>query len=464
LLKGAFLRAIISVDVNELADLVKGDWMSKEKTIHDQTETGNRQENKTPKQLRSAAEAAAFQKEWFKNTRQRIGDGEPFVLANADTPHEIFLTMDIPVVMTQWWSAIISAKRLSPYYFDLMNEKGYQRDLCRYCCLPLACAMDHDPGRAPWGGLPKPTLLLARLTCDVQTKIFERLAREYKAVFFPLEFTAPTSAYPRWWERIKQHWDEVIEPHRLDLMVEELKALIRYLEVTTGRTFSHAKFMEVMELVNRQEEYFTKTRDLIAQTVPSPVSLPDQIAATMNPQWHRGTPWGVDQARMFYEEVKERVGKGEAVCKDEKVRLMWIGPGLWHNTAFYQYFEEKYGAVFVCSIYLSVAADMYARDCLGDPLRALASRHVTMTEFLYHRDWLAKEAKLHQVKGAVMIVSKSCIRPVGGSVGFKFTQMAFEEAGIPMLPIYADVVDAREWDDAGIRSQVSEFMEEKVLA
>ena len=65
----------------------------------------------------------------------------------------------------------------------------------------------------------------------------------------------------------------------------------------------------------------------------------------MNLQWHRGTQSAMNHKMIFYFEVKEKVDKGEAVCKDEKVRLMSIGRGLWHNTAFYQYFEEKYGAV-----------------------------------------------------------------------------------------------------------------------
>jgi hypothetical protein len=37
--------------------------------------------------------------------------------------------------------------------------------------------------------------------------------------------------------------------------------------------------------------------------------------------------------------------------------------------------------------------------------------------------------------------------------------MALKDAGIPVFPIYADPVDAREWDDALIRSQVSSFIE-----
>ena len=107
------------------------------------------------KQLKVSVEAAKYQRDWFKATQERLRAGEPFCLANADAPHEIFLTMDdIPVVMTQWWSAIISAKQMSGYYFDGMNKKGYQRDLCRYCSLPLACAMDHRPSRPPGVDFP----------------------------------------------------------------------------------------------------------------------------------------------------------------------------------------------------------------------------------------------------------------------------------------------------------------------
>jgi benzoyl-CoA reductase/2-hydroxyglutaryl-CoA dehydratase subunit BcrC/BadD/HgdB len=214
-----------------------------------------------------------------------------------------------------------------------------------------------------------------------------------------------------------------------------------------------------MENVNKQEEYFRQVRDLIARTKPCPVSLPDQFSSTMNPQWHRGTSWGVQQAGQFYEEVKERVKKGDAVCPGEKYRMMWIGAGLWHNTSFYRYFEDKYGAVFVCSMYLSIAADGYARDINNDPIAALASRHLDMGEYLRQPEWLLKEARLHDVSGAVMIISRSCIRDIGR----RFIKLAFEEAGIPLLTIYADVVDVREWDDEKVKAEVSHFIEKRVI-
>ena len=71
------------------------------------------------KTLACTAEATAFQKAFGQELkRQVIDEGQPFVIAQADTPHEIFHAMDIPVISNQWWSAYISAKQLSGRYFD----------------------------------------------------------------------------------------------------------------------------------------------------------------------------------------------------------------------------------------------------------------------------------------------------------------------------------------------------------
>jgi benzoyl-CoA reductase/2-hydroxyglutaryl-CoA dehydratase subunit BcrC/BadD/HgdB len=301
--------------------------MNNVNTVNEEFSSMEWQKRKSKKQLNISRIVSSYQKEWFLNLRERIKQGESFAICNADEAEEIFLTMDIPVIVKQWWSSLISAKQLSSHYFNLLNQKGY--DLCSYCVLGLACTMDQNPGLAPWGGLPKPAVIIGSTDCDAGLRITEIWAREYNT-------------------SLNDHWDEVIESHRLDFRVEELKSLIRFLEVATGKTFRMAKFLEVMELINEQESYFRKARNLIAETAPSPVGLTDQLS-NYPPQWQRGTTQGRDLTKMFYEEIKERVKKGEAACPNEKLRLMWIGAGLWTNTSFYQYFEEKYGAVFMCS-------------------------------------------------------------------------------------------------------------------
>ena len=83
------------------------------------TEQGRR----SRKLLACTAAASAYQKAFGKELKRRVVDErEHFVIAQADTPHEIFHAMDIPVVSNQWWSAYISAKRLSERYFAALDE------------------------------------------------------------------------------------------------------------------------------------------------------------------------------------------------------------------------------------------------------------------------------------------------------------------------------------------------------
>lgn len=414
------------------------------------------------KRLQTVATANAYQREWFKGLRERVAQGEPLAFVNADVPQEIFRAMDIPYVVNQWWSAVCSAKQMAPYYLGLLNDHGYRQDLCRYCSLSLASAFDPEPEKGPWGGLPRPTVAVSRLTCDSQAKIFELWSREFGVPFYPLENTVPLNIPPRWWEKAPRHWEELFEPHRLDLMVEDFKGLIRFLETNTGKTFSETRFKQVMELVNRQAEYNRKTRDLIAETMPAPVSITDTVPAVMVPQWQRGTQWAVDIARSLYEEVSALVEQGEAACPNERVRLMWLGRGLWFNLGFYQHFEKRYGATFIWSIYLAIAADGYARYG-GDPLRALASRFAGMEDMLHmppwNSDWYVNEARKNQISGVVHLISDSCTQGAGGTY---FTKKALEEAGIPVLQLRADPVDARSWDEAAMTKELEDFLENRL--
>ena len=140
------------------------------------------------KDLECTAAATAYQRAFVADLKRRVVDnGEPFAIAQADTPHEIFHAMDIPLISNQWWSAYISAKQLSPRYFAVLDQLGYPANSCRYCSLGLACTLDNDPATAPWGGLPRPTVLVARLTCECIGHVFGQWAEALGTEFFPLE-------------------------------------------------------------------------------------------------------------------------------------------------------------------------------------------------------------------------------------------------------------------------------------
>lgn len=416
------------------------------------------------KQLACTAAVGERQKAWFGELRRAVFDERrPYAIVNADTPHDLFHVMDVPVVTNQWWAAVIAAKRLSHEYLDGLNALGFHEDLCRYCSIGMASSLIDLGERAPWGGLPPAALFCARLTCDCMQRVFQQWADHMGAPFVALE--APGSAVlpANWWELSRHRWAELCEPERLELAVTELRALIAELERLSGRRWSDDALRAFLERVNRQEECFEEARTLIAQAPRCPVRIGEQITNVMATQWHRGSEWALGHARRFRDEVRERVQAGVAACPGERRRLMWIGAGLWHDTGFYSAFEESHGAVFTWSMYLPFGPDWYIRYGLDDPLRALASRVVTMNEVLhnppYAPAWMVREAQANRIDGAVVLMPTGC-RPAAS--GTLFITAALERAGIPTHLIESDMVDGRRWNREAAHAGVARFIEERL--
>jgi len=408
------------------------------------------------KSLTSLASFGSYQREWFQSLRAQVAAGAPFACVNANAPQEILRALDVPFVVNQWWASIVAAKQQTGRYRALLAAHDYPTDVEAYSAQGIAALFDHDPAEAPWGGLPRPDFVHAVSSSDATPAIFDNWAHESGARPFLYERSVDPrlSITTQWWEELPDRWEDALEPERLDLLVAELQTVIAELEAATGRSFSTEKLVEVMNLVNEQEENYRRTRDLIARTVPAPVSIVDSMPATMVPQWHRGTRWARDAARAFHDEVAERVRAGAGAVADERVRLMWVGRGLWSETAFYQRWEESHGAVFVWSMYLALAADGYIRhfDRGRDPLRALAARFLTMGDELrmpsWAGPWHVHEAQSHQVDGAVALADAD-----------PFVLRALAAAGVPVLELGVDNFAMDPETTAALEQRITAFIE-----
>ena len=408
------------------------------------------------KSLAAVARFGAYQREWFAEVRAAALSGKTFAAVNANAPQEMLRAIGIPFVVNQWWASIVAAKQQSTRYAGLLAANDLPAAVEAYSAQGVAAAFDDDPALAPWGGLPRPDVLGMVASTDATTHLFEawQAATGARLQQFQRSVECRWDIPIDWWDGLADRWDEIIESERLDLFEAELKLAIAELEELSGARFDPARLEEVMTLVNEQEDHYRETRDLIARTVPVPVGIVDTMPATMVPQWHRGTEWARDAARDFHDEVAERVRAGEAACPNERIRLMFVGRGLWSDMQFYQRWEESHGAVFVCSMYLSLAADGYIRrhDRGRDPLRALAARFVTMGDELrmptWAGAWHVKEARLHQCDGAVAL-----------SDADPLVLRALRDAGIAVLELGMDNFSRDEATETDVDARVAAFLE-----
>jgi len=399
------------------------------------------------KQLESVNAVRAFQRNWLERTRERVKLGEPFAICNGDEFEEIFNIMDIPVIVINYWNSIIDQKQMGEYYNNILAMNGYPIPE-GFFAWGLASTLDNKPETAPWGGLPKPAIIIGGSKSDLEMKVLDIWAREMGCPFFPLDFSfdsfenIPDRLYPPppdAMEQIRDHWDKIIKPERLEMRVEEEKALIHFLEVTTGRRLSTAKVINGLILLNEQMDYWAKARDLIADTIPCPVGVRDQ-SAMYQTMWHRGSVIGRDLVKAYYEEVKHRVEKGIAVNPDERLRLSWSGD---HSPIFAKYLEEKYGAVIVAWAYSSFPERYYRNYTNKDPMKCLAALHMVLG-WAPH-DKALQDAVSHRCNGAIRISFESHGQSVNRSL--------WDQMGIPLREI------PRESDDPEVISILDRFME-----
>lgn len=406
--------------------------------------------------LACTALAAGYQRDWAQGLRARLAAGEPYAFANADTPLEVFHALGMPVVVNQWWSSVIAAKQLAAPHLDASESAGFHSRLAKYSALPLFAAMDGRPQMQPWGGLPPPGLLAARASADDHPEIFGHWARLTGAPLAILSAPAHPDPAPDWWTPLRDGWEAEAGTARLDLMAAEIGELTALAEQVAGRATPPGDLATLMERIEAQERLFEEAAQIIASAPRCPVRIAEQIPNVMIPQWHRGSDWALAHARRFRDEVAQRVRDGAAVLPGERVRMMWIGAGLWFDTGFYSAFEAELGAVFAWSMYLPFAADGYIRHSHGDPMRALAARVIDMNEHLHQPPWAGawhvKEALRHRIDLAVIIVPATD-RPSG--YGTRLIAHALAEAGVPSVLIEADMVDPRGWDAGAARARVA---------
>jgi hypothetical protein len=144
---------------------------------------------------------------------------------------------------------------------------------------------------------------------------------------------------------------------------------------------------------------------------------------------------------------------------------MWIGAGVWHDPGFYQALEERMGAVFVWSMYMPFAGPQYIRELQGRPMDALASRVCSMNEVLHlppwMNGWMTSEAERCGVDACVVLLPPENRLSQSGT---KITAEALEKAGVPVLMIDADMVDAANWDHDRMVGLVADFLVKRGLA
>ena len=389
-------------------------------------------------------------KKYNDMVRDEISKGGNLIL--GDGPRELIRSMGLYFQCHAWWSSVFAAKQLDRHYHDVLKQHRYFTSLAGgytggYESITLGYALDYNPEIAPYGGIPKPSAWIIDRAEDA--RVYELYAREFGCPLYFMDFAQITNIPHRWWEI--EDWGE---PHIIEQWTKEFEGCARFLEALTGKSYSEAKLRDYLEIADETCEYYSMATDLACATIPAPISVTDAFAEVAVYNWHQGEQWALEHAKNYYKEIKDRVDNKQAICPDERVRLLWLATlPVWFNLGFYNNWEESHNAVFIAWNYISSAEKIIYHDH-SNPAQAMAlRRHLRYIPAnpTANAEYTVYAAKKCKIDGVVI--------PTSGISRDTFVIGALERAGIPTLLISYDPVNSKDWNEIEMRDVTTKFIE-----
>ncbi|MFH1538644.1 MAG: 2-hydroxyacyl-CoA dehydratase family protein [bacterium] len=344
-------------------------------------------------------------------------------------PFEILNSMGVAAIFVEFVGAMLSGAGIAKPYFEKAESAGYSTDGCAYHRTSIGAAMA--------GVIPEPDLLIgATCPCDGGAKAVRRIGdlfgKETFILTVPYEVTEESIGY----------------------MVDQFKRMIDFITEKTGRELDIDKLREAIRHGNEGRRYMMEALEL-CKNVPSPCNSND-LKNFIIYVLISGLKEGVEVAKLFRDEFRERVEKGVPGLPGEKHRLLWIQNRIQFRNGLIEMLERDFKANVVID---ELNYFHWEEMDDGDPLRALAIRQITHPfagPAGRRLAMLAKLAKEFKVHGAINPSHWGCRQSGGARNLFRD---ALAEVGVPIIHLDVDCVDERNYSDGQLRTRLEAFME-----
>ena len=368
---------------------------------------------------------------------------KPVAYVTSGAPVEILEAMGVLTLYPENYGALCGARRDAVRLSEVAEADGYSQELCSYARCHIGATM--QPKDAPLHGLPRPTFLLCcNNICGTVLKWYEALAEHYRVPMYVLDVPFQNGAQP--------------QPHAVQFVVDQLTAMVAWIEGITGRRFKPAKLRQVLALSNECARLWTEIRDM-GMHRPSPVNAPDLFVAMAPVVALRGTRQAVDVYRQLKAELEARVAGGVAAVPGERIRLLWDNITIWYRLyRFFHPFMEA-GACFVTDAYTNAWAIAERAD-LDDPLpsmaRSLLSVYINV-DLETRAGIVADLAQRFAVDGLVLHANWSC-KPFTLAQSDMLAAVR-ERMPLPVLVLEADMCDYRRYNEGSANERIAAFLE-----
>ena len=383
---------------------------------------------------------------YVEKTLAQVDAGKPFVWYNLGFNSELIWALeDVMPITVEALGALHSClcnSRITKDFIDEAQAVGIPADSCSADKLSI--------GAIRRGLYPKPACTVGINTpCDAQVLTTQVMAELGEAPFFPID--------------VPYYHNEETIIH----VAGQLKELIPFLEENTGRKMDIDKLRESCNLSNQMSENLWEWLDWRKQVPLTQTSK--LVGFTLFMQiLFTGCQEGVDAAKAFAREARERTQRGERFF-EERVRAVWYQDAVWTDLQMYDRFERELGLTIPVDVFGYFAnqgvIDLSNMDTMLYGLaRKLVDCHPMARQFRGDVDFYIGDAMrmLEDFQADCFIFAGhiGCKHAWGGVGLFK---EACRRADIPLLVFEFDMFDDRVTSYDDVYFEVERFVNEIVL-
>ena len=352
-------------------------------------------------------------------------------------PVEVLYAMGIAPLhneVTTWTSALLLGNQME--FINAGAEAGLAPEIC-------------SPHRGLAGGyyrkmLPKPDAVLwCNLICDNTAKSGEYIAELTGAPAFFLD-------HPFGHSIIEQRY-----------MVDELKAMIVFLEKISGHKMDWDKLSCSVNEMNKQIKLFSEIGEL-RKARPSPFPTRRFMEFLTIDYMFAGQPEATEYLEVLKSELSEMVAEGKGAVKPEKHRLMTLFIPPLHMLGFLDRLYQEFGAV-------SATEPLFTNwkyEALDPtrPLESVAQKSFMIPEARTMYGPLGEEtlkeirdsARDYKVDGCIYYAFIGC-RHTCATI--KLFKDVLNEVDVPVLTLDCDIVDPTVNNQTEVRQKMEQFFE-----
>jgi benzoyl-CoA reductase subunit B len=422
--------------------------------------------------LASTRNGGQMVKEYWERIFTARERGAQVVWYNGAALNPIFQAAGIEWCHGEAFGARLAAMHLEGPAQLAGEEYGYVAELCSYARTHLGCAVltQRNSSQTDTGvvgvtdqetlasKLPKPDFFVnAYAGCstgqqwdEISYRLFDKDLPIFKISYPLLWGNKPDAGYLR-----GQEWEEASQ-----YVASQLRELIAWIEVQTGRPFDYEALRESMHYIKRASEVRLEAMAM-CRAKPAPATYWDWIASIAPINFLPGNQALVDYFVGMRDEIEQRLRDGVVALPNEKYRLAFDGIMNWNKLGWLANKFASHDSAVMVGRYTHNSfwhePQLIDED---DPILGMAQHYLLCPSNHSARimgELLVEECRDYGIDGVVFHSTRTCRSFTNGQS--IMSRMVQRELGIPTMFFEGDVADASFYKDEMLEGRLEAMLE-----